>query len=79
MEKDFQNLVDKARASKHLDAILLLVENKAKIQWEFAKMFTNSFWEMENDPQAETIKKTVGLVAEYVFNSCVDVLVNDKK
>jgi hypothetical protein len=32
MEKDFQNLVDKARASKHLDAILLLVENKSKIQ-----------------------------------------------
>lgn len=79
MEKDFQNLVDKARASKHLDAILLLMENKTEIQKQFSEMFTNSFWEMENDPQAETIKKTVWLVAEYVFNSCVDVLLKDKK
>ncbi len=79
MEKDFQNLVNKARASKHIDAILLLMENKTEIQKQFSEMFKNSFWEMENDPQAETIKKTVGLVAEYVFNSCVEILSNDKK
>lgn len=79
MDKNFESLVDKARTSKHLDAILLLIENKPEIQKQFAEMFTNSFWEMKDDPQAETIKKTVWLVAEYVFNSCVDVLLKDKK
>jgi len=79
MDKNFESLVDKARASKHLDAILLLIENKPEIQKQFAEMFTNSFWEMKDDLQAGTIKKTVWLVAEYVFNSCVDVLLKDKK
>jgi len=43
MDKNFESLVDKARASKHLDAILLLIENKPEIQKQFAEMFTNSF------------------------------------
>lgn len=74
-----EDLIQKAKSSKHTDAILFLMENKSEIQENFAEMFKNSFWEMENDPQAETIKKTVWLVAEYVFNSCVEILSNDKK
>ena len=74
-----EDLIEKAKSSKHLDAILLLMENKTEIQKQFSEMFTNSFWSNEDTPQAETIKKTVGLVAEYVFNSCVEILSNDKK
>lgn len=79
MDKKIQNLVDKAKSSKHMDAILLLMENKPEIQENFAEMFKNSFGSDENTPQAETIKKAVWLVAEYVFNSCVEILSNDKK
>lgn len=74
-----ENIIEKAKASKHMDAVLLLLENKPEIQKQFAEMFTNSFWSDEDTPQAETIKKAVGLVAEYVFNSCVEILSNDKK
>lgn len=74
-----EDLIQKAKASKHVDAILYLTENKDKIKDQFSEMYKNSFWSNEDTPQAETIKKTVGLVAEYVFNSCVEILSNDKK
>lgn len=76
---DIAKLIEKAKESKHVDAILYLTENKDKIKDQFSEMYKNSFWEQENTPQGETIKKVVSLVAEFVFNSCIDILSNDKK
>lgn len=69
----------KAKESKHTDAILTLLEKKSEIQSQFSELYKKSFWSDEKTPQAETIKKAVSLVAEFVFNSCVEILSNDKK
>ena len=76
---DMKDQILKAKESKHTDAILTLLENKPEISKQFSEMFKNSFGSDEKTQQAETIKKAVSLVAEYVFNSCVEILSNDKK
>ena len=38
-----RKLIEKAKASKHVDAILYLTENKDKIKDQFSEMYKNSF------------------------------------
>lgn len=74
--KDF---VESAKDSKHTDAILFLIESKPKIQEKFSKIFWESMWTQEDEKQIESVKKYASLVAEYVFNECVQILNDDKK
>lgn len=77
---EIKNIVESAKDSKHLDAILLLYESKPKIQKQFAKLYQESFkWLDENDPKLDSIKKYASLVAEYVFTECISILSDDKK
>lgn len=75
-----EEIIESTKNSKHTDAILLLYERKPHIQKQFAKIFQESIkWFDENDPNFESIKKYASLVAEYVFNECIQILSDDKK
>ena len=74
-----KEFVESAKDSKHLDAILLLLESKPKIQEKFAKIFNESMKTQDDKKQIESVKKYASLVAEYVFNECVQILNDDKK
>lgn len=73
---DFEKLIQDAKESNHTDAILLLNEKKPEIQKNVIEIL-KSLWEKEQVP--DVIRKAFGVLAEYVFSSCVDVLVKDRK
>lgn len=76
---EIKNIVESAKDSKHLDAILLLQESKPKIQEKFAKIFHESMESVDDKKTLEAVQKYASLVAEYIFNECVQTLVDDKK
>ena len=77
---EIKNIVESAKDSKHQDAILLLQESKPKIQEKFAKIFVEANKNNDQDEKTfEAVKKYASLVAEYIFNECVQTLVDDKK
>lgn len=74
--------IEKARASKHTDAILLLQENKPKVAEKvqvIAKSVESKDATEKEQIEIQSLKKVIALVSELVFQSCIDVLVNDKK
>lgn len=74
--------IEKARASKHTDAILLLQENKPEIAEKMqviAKSVESKDATEKEKQEIQSLKKIIALVSELVFQSCIDVLVNDKK
>ena len=73
MEKDFQNLIQEAKSSKHMDAILLLNEKKSELAGKVQEIVDASI------PEDEQFKKAIAIVCEFVFNGCVEILSNDKK
>lgn len=72
----FEKLIQDAKESNHTDAILLLNEKKPEIQKNVVDIL-KSLWEKEKVP--DVIRKAFGILAEYVFSSCVDILVKDRK
>ena len=78
----FEALINDAKDSKHTDAILLLNERKPEIQSKVIELLQKSMPESNDETTikaTEQIKKTIASFAEYVFQNCVSVLVNDKK
>lgn len=74
--------IEKARASKHTDAILLLQENKPKFAEKvqaIAKSVESNDLSEKEQQEIKSLKKIIAIVSELVFQDCIDVLVNDKK
>ena len=74
--------IEKARASKHTDAILLLQENKPEIAEKMqviAKSVESNDLSEKEQQEIKSLKKIIAIVSELVFQSCIDILVNDKK
>ena len=78
---DIKALIKEAKECKHGDAVLLLHEAKPKIQGEFAKVYSSVMDADDRTNQAtkDKISNVVALVAEYVFQKCVQTLLDDKK
>ena len=76
---EIKNIVESAKDSKHQDAILLLQESKPKIQEKFSQIFHESMESVDDKKTLEAVQKYASLVAEYIFNECVQTLVDDKK
>lgn len=74
----FERLLNDAKESKHTDAVLLLSEKKPEIQNKFASI-VKAIRKDEDKEQRQEIEKTVSIVAERVFNECVNALLCDKK
>ena len=68
-----EDLIQKAKASKHTDAILLLNEKKDELAGKVQQIVDASI------PEDEQFKKAIAIVCEFVFNGCVEILSNDKK
>lgn len=68
-----QEIIEKAKESKHSDAILLLMEKKPELASRIQKIVKESI------PEDEQFKKAIWIICEYVFNSCVWFLSDDKK
>lgn len=78
---EMEMLIKRAKESKHMDAILLLIEQKPNIQKKVAKTISRSLkntWNKETDKAIWMIKNIIWLVAEYVFEANVSILENDK-
>lgn len=75
----FEQLLNNAKDSKHTDAVLLLSEKKPEIQNKFAKIVSWVKETCENKEWREEIDKTISLVADRVFNECINALICDKK
>lgn len=73
LDPKIQQLIDTAKESKHTDAILLLIEKKPELAERIQKIVKESI------PEDEWFKKAIAIVCEYVFNSCVWFLSDDKK
>lgn len=74
--------IEKARASKHTDAILLLQESKPNIAEKMqviAKSVESNDLSEKEQQEIKSLKKIIAIVSELVFQSCIDILVNDKK
>lgn len=74
--------IEKARASKHTDAILLLQENKPKFAEKMqviAKSIESNDLSEKEQQEIKSLKKIIAIVSELVFQSCLDVLYEDKK
>jgi len=74
--------IEKARASKHTDAILLLQESKPKFAEKvqaIAKSVESKDATEKEQVEIQSLKKIIAIVSELVFQSCIDVLLNDKK
>ena len=74
--------IEKARASKHTDAILLLQENKPKFAEKvqvIAKSVESKNATEKEQQEIQSLKKIIAIVSELVFQSCLDVLYEDKK
>lgn len=77
--KDYEIILNQAKESKHTDAVLLLFEKKPDIQNKFAKIIS---WVKETSELKEWrdhVEETISLVAERVFNECLNVVLSDKK
>lgn len=74
----FERLLNDAKESKHTDAVLLLSEKKPEIQNKFASI-VKTIRKDDDKEQRQEIEKTVSIVAERVFNECVNALLCDKK
>lgn len=75
----YEIIINQAKESKHTDAVLLLVEKKSEIQEKFAKIVS---WVKETSELKEWrdhVEETISLVAERVFNECLNVVLSDKK
>lgn len=82
MKDNIQEIIEKAKASKHTDAILFLIENKSDIANKvqiIAKSIEGADLSEKEQEQIKFLKKMIAIVSEYVFNNCVEVLSNDKK
>lgn len=75
----FEQLLNNAKDSKHTDAVLLLSEKKPEIQNKFATIVSWVKATCENKEWREKMDKTISLVADRVFNECVNTLICDKK
>lgn len=78
----FEVLINNAKDSKHTDAILLLNERKPEIQSKVIELLQKSMPESDDETTnkaKEQIKKTIASFAEYVFQNCVWILIDDKK
>ena len=73
MENQIKDIIEKAQASKHTDAILLLNEKKPKLAGKVKSIVDASI------PNDQEFKKAIAIVCEFVFNGCIEVLSNDKK
>lgn len=74
--------IEKARASKHTDAILLLQESKPNIAEKMqviAKSVESNDLSEKEQQEIKSLKKIIAIVSELVFQSCIDILVNDQK
>lgn len=81
MEKELsqiEQLIAKAKDSKHTDAILLLSEKKddvAEITRSAFSQYEKDFWK-EVSPE---LKKLMWLFCETIFQKCVSILADDHK
>jgi len=73
MKDNMQEIIENAKASKHTDAILFLIENKSDLANKVQEIVQQAI------PEDEQLKKAIAIVSEYVFNGCVEILSNDKK
>ena len=77
--KDYEIILNKAKESKHTDAVLLLIEKKPDIQNKFATIVSWVKATSENKEWREEIDKTISLVADRVYNECLNAILSDKK
>lgn len=75
----FEQLLNNAKDSKHTDAVLLLAEKKPEIQSKFASIIAWIRETSEIKEWRDHVEETVSLVAEWIFNECVNTLICDKK
>lgn len=77
--KDYEIILNQAKESKHTDAVLLLFEKKPDIQNKFAKIVSWVKETSELKEWREEIDKTISLVADRVYNECLNAILSDKK
>lgn len=77
--KDYEIILNQAKESKHTDAVLLLLEKKPDIQNKFAKIISWVKETSENKEWREEVDKTISLVADWVYNECLNAILSDKK
>lgn len=75
----FEQLLNNAKDSKHTDAVLLLAEKKPEIQNKFATIVSWVKATSELKEWRDHVEEIISLVAERVFNECVNALICDKK
>lgn len=71
----FEQFIADAKESKHTEAIMLVWENKPKVQEKVIKLLNSE--KMKDMP--EVVKKAFWLVAELVYQETLSILVDDKK
>jgi len=78
---ELEILIRDAKDSKHTSGVLLIAENKAEIQHKVAKLLWKYLPEEteDNKKAVESIRKTIAVFSEFVFNQTLSVLINDKK
>lgn len=77
--KDYEIILNQAKESKHTDAVLLLFEKKPDIQNKFAKIIS---WVKETSELKEWwdhVEEIISIVAEWVYNECLNAILSDKK
>ena len=70
---EMKDQILEAKESKHTDAILLLLEKKPDIAGKVKSIVDASI------PDDKEFQKAIAIVCEFMFNSCVEILSNDKK
>ena len=77
--KDYEIILNQAKESKHTDAVLLLLEKKPDIQNKFATIVSWVKATSENKEWRDHIEETISIVAEWVYNECLNAILSDKK
>ena len=77
-----EQLILDAKESKHTDAVLLLSEKKPEIQSKVIQLLKETLPETDDEANKkanEAIKKSIATFAEYIFQKCVWILIDDKR
>lgn len=75
----YEIILNQAKESKHTDAVLLLLEKKPDIQNKFATICSWANEISENKDRRADMEKTLAIVAEWVYNECLNTILSDKK
>lgn len=78
-QTSIEKMIEEANTSKHPEAIIHLYASKDQLKWKI-KWLIDHAKSIEWIPLSfsQLLEKAIALVAEEVFNWCVQILVDDK-